>query len=226
MRSMAGYVVMLSAGMDSALNLLLSLEKGEVVTALTVDYGQRAALREVERSAEICRRYGVDHRVLEIPWLGDISGSALVDGGVLGGVHPVEGKPGEGIDSLWIPNRNGLFANVGACFAEALGAHFVVMGLNAEEAEEFPDNTREFVECINCAFAYSTRGKVELVSHTLLWDKERIAKELTARNFDFSLLWPCYNGGKKICGKCPSCLRFVRAAEKTGILYQIRSLFE
>lgn len=216
------YVVLLSGGMDSVLNLLISRELGEVALALTVDYGQRAAVREVERSSELCRRVGVRHNVLDLTWLGVISGSALTwrdrdrhDPAI----HA------DAVDSLWVPNRNGLLANVGACYAEALGAQYVVMGLNSEEAEVFPDNTRGFVEAINLSLAFSTLSKVRLVSHTLDWDKERIIKELLARDFDFCLLWSCYNGGSRMCGKCPSCLRLLRSAEKTGIISQIETLF-
>ena len=41
------------------------------------------------------------------------------------------------------PNRNGGFLNVAASFAEKLGAGSVVVGFNREEAETFPDNTRD-----------------------------------------------------------------------------------
>lgn len=219
------HVVMLSAGMDSVLNLLLSLERGEVVLALTVDYGQRAAAREIERSKEICRRLGVDHRVLEFPWLGEISGAALIVSGGPGEPSWARGSTSEEVDALWIPNRNGLFANVGACFAEALDARFVVMGLNAEEGEIFPDNSIHFLDSVNKALEISTRKSIELVSYTVDWDKERIARELAARGFDFSLLWSCYNGGKEMCGECPSCKRLIASAKRAGIYFHINGMF-
>ncbi|RYD04479.1 hypothetical protein N752_13990 [Desulforamulus aquiferis] len=35
--------------------------------------------------------------------------------------------------AVWVPNRNGLFVNIGACFAESLGCELVVAGFNREE---------------------------------------------------------------------------------------------
>ncbi len=216
------YVVLLSGGMDSSLNLLMSRESGEVALALTVDYGQRAAAREVERSQELCRRLGVPHQVLRFEWLREISRSVLTRGFTDRRDPPIHV---DAVDSLWIPNRNGLLANVGACYAEALGARYVVMGLNSEEAEIFPDNTSYFMEAANRLFSLSTLSKVRLISHTLEWDKVRILRELMNRGFDFRLLWSCYNGWERMCGECPSCLRLLRAAENIGILSQVEPLF-
>ncbi len=47
-------VVLLSAGLDSTTNLWMALDQGiDVRLVLTANYGQRAAVREIERSAKI-----------------------------------------------------------------------------------------------------------------------------------------------------------------------------
>ncbi len=223
-------VVMLSAGLDSAVNFLLALEEGGVAAAVTVDYGQRAAMREVERAGRLCAARGVRHLVLEARWLGELSRDALttageplpeVDVSALGN----EAAMRETARAVWVPNRNGLLAAMGACVAEALGARWVVMGLNAEEAATFPDNSRAFVEETNRALRYSTRAGIGLRSFTVDWDKMDILREALARELDFGLIWACYNGGTAMCGHCESCARLLGAAAGLGVRERLAGFF-
>jgi 7-cyano-7-deazaguanine synthase len=228
---MADNLVLLSSGLDSAVNLLVALEEGGVGAAVTVDYGQRAACREVEKAADLCRRYQVRHIVLEASWLGEICGGALA----AGEEPPPIIKPGEldddaltrsSMKEVWVPNRNGLLANMGACLAEAMGLPWVVMGLNAEEGATFPDNSPHFMQEANRLFAYSTLSKIRLRSFTMDWDKVDIMRAAVECDLDFHLLWPCYNGETLMCGTCESCARFKRAAMNLGVMDRLRGLFE
>ena len=223
-------VVLLSAGLDSTVNLLIALDEGGVEAAVTVDYGQRAAVRETEMAGSLCTSHGVRHLVLEARWLGEISTDALTSAGSapprvetasLEDPELMRGTAG----AVWVPNRNGLLAAMGACVAEALGARWVVMGLNAEEAATFPDNSDAFVRESNRALAYSTRTGVRLRSFTVSWDKMTIMREALARDLDFSLIWSCYNGGALMCGRCESCARLLRAARELGEAGRLSGLF-
>jgi len=227
---MAHNLVLLSSGLDSAVNLLMALEEGGVGAAVTVDYGQRAARREVEKAAEMCRRYQVRHIVLEALWLGEISDGALT---TKEGLPPIM-EPAEldgdaltqaSMKEVWVPNRNGLLANIGACLAEAMELPWVVMGLNAEEGATFPDNSPGFVKEINRLFAYSTLSGVRLRSFTMDWDKVDMMRAAIQRDLDFHLLWPCYNGETLMCGTCESCARFKRAALNLGVMDRLQGLF-
>jgi 7-cyano-7-deazaguanine synthase len=228
---MALNLVLLSSGLDSAVNLLMAREQGGVGAAVTVDYGQRAARREVEKAADLCRRYRLRHIVLEASWLGEISGGALTTGKEI----PPSIEPG-GLDDdastrasmreVWVPNRNGLLANMGACLAEAMELPWVVMGLNAEEGATFPDNSPGFVREVNRLFAYSTLSGVRLRSFTMDWDKVNMMRAAIQRDLDFHLLWPCYNGETLMCGTCESCARFKRAALNLGIIDRLQGLFK
>ena len=71
-------VVLLSGGLDSAVNLKRALDETGVAVALTFDYGQRAARKEAAAAALMCRELGVAHRLIELPWLAEICGTALV----------------------------------------------------------------------------------------------------------------------------------------------------
>jgi 7-cyano-7-deazaguanine synthase len=223
-------LVLLSSGLDSAVNLLMALEEGGVGAAVTVDYGQRASRREIERASGLCRRYDVTHIVLEALWLGEVSSGALTAGVELPSFEERgDLDDGERISAsmkeVWVPNRNGLLANMGACLAEAMKLPWVVMGLNAEEGVTFSDNSPGFVREINRLFSYSTLSGVGLRSFTIEWDKVGIMREGIERDLDFRLLWSCYNGGTLMCGTCESCARFKRAAQNLGVTDRLQGLF-
>ena len=228
---MSHNLVLLSSGLDSAVNLLIALEQGGVEAAVTVDYGQRAARRELEKAADLCRRYQVRHIVLEALWLGGASGGTLTAGkGIPPSVEAGELNDHAAAEAsmreVWVPNRNGLLANMGACLAEAMELPWIVMGLNAEEGATFPDNSPGFVREVNRLFAYSTLTGVRLRSFTMDWDKVDIMRAAIERDLDFHLLWPCYNGETLMCGTCESCARFKRAALNLGVIDRLHGLFE
>ena len=54
-------VVLLSGGLDSAVNLKQALDETGVALALTFDYGQRAAAREAAAAALMCRELDLHH---------------------------------------------------------------------------------------------------------------------------------------------------------------------
>jgi 7-cyano-7-deazaguanine synthase len=223
-------LVLLSAGMDSAVNLLIALERGGVGAAVTVDYGQRAAPREVEKARALCGLYGVRHVVLGATWLGGLSQDALttpqvplpvIESDRLGDAALME----DAMRAVWVPNRNGLVVNMGACVAEAAGLEWVVMGLNAEEGSTFPDNSPGFVREVNRALGYSTLSRVRLRSFTLKWDKMGVMREAIVRELDFRNIWSCYNGGELMCGSCESCARLLASAQALRCSSRLKGLF-
>ncbi|HZE96540.1 MAG TPA: 7-cyano-7-deazaguanine synthase, partial [Planctomycetota bacterium] len=150
-------VAILSGGLDSTVSLAAATRKMKVVLAITFDYGQRAAKRERDASTKIAKHYKVPHRVLAIPWLADLTSTALVNRRA---ALPVNEMSVRSAKAVWVPNRNGVFIEVAAAVAEALGADTVLAGFNREEAATFPDNSREYLAAINGALRYSTRSRV------------------------------------------------------------------
>ncbi len=216
-------IVLLSGGLDSAVSLAYALKETDVFLCITFDYGQRAAKRENLAAAALAGHYKLRHKIIELPFLKEITGSALV-------AHdkelPEPGKVGltdlnlsrEAAASVWVPNRNGLFINIAAAFAEAFQCDQVITGFNCEEAVTFPDNSLEFVNATTSALSYSTLNKVKVISYTQRLDKVDIIKLGMKLGVPFQYIWSCYRGGDKMCGRCESCLRFGLAAKEAGLL--------
>ncbi len=215
-------IVLLSGGLDSTVNLKQARDEDGVALALTFDYGQRAAAREAACARFMCQQLQVPFRLLQLPWLADICATALVNRRV----SVVEVRPeqldqpavtsGETARAVWVPNRNGVFANIGAAFAESLSADSVVAGFNAEEAMTFPDNSPSFVAATNACLRLSTRTGVRLLSYTQHLEKADIVRLGRRIGAPIPSIWSCYLGQAEHCGRCESCARLERALRQAG----------
>jgi len=215
-------IVLLSGGLDSAVNLKRADDDTGVALALTFDYGQRAAARENAAAAAMCRRMALPHCLVRLPWMASLRASALTNPAA--DLPPVTAQQldqprvtsGQTARAVWVPNRNGAFIAIAAAYAEALEADRVVVGFNAEEAATFADNSPEFVAATNRALQYSTRSRVQVVSYTQHLQKVdivRLGREIGA---PIDLVWSCYQGGDEHCGQCESCARLERALRAAG----------
>lgn len=216
-------LVLLSSGLDSTVNLYAAVKKYQVVKVLTFDYGQRAAKREIQKSRQICKLLRLNHQVVKVDLFKDFGKSSLINkkmkipikGQVRIGNHKQSLKTAS---SVWVPNRNGVFLNIAAAFADAYEVEYVVPGFNREEATTFPDNSKSYLQQLTKAFQFSTQNKVVAKCFTIDMDKTQIVKWGEKMNIDWNLTWPCYFSGKNRCGQCESCLRAKNAFEKNKIL--------
>lgn len=208
-------VVLLSGGLDSVANLFFTREFDEPVLAITADYGQKAAVKEIQASKKLCELWDVRHEVLNLKWMA--GGSALTDSASIPTLQRDQLDDRnialQTAKAVWVPNRNGVLANVAASYAEKLGCSRVVLGFNAEEAATFPDNTEQYLNKLTEAFNFSTLSKVQAFSYTTHWDKKKIVAELKklTPEFPFQNIWSCYRGEETACRQCESCQRFARA---------------
>lgn len=222
-------IALLSGGLDSSVAAALARHELEVVLALTFDYGQRAGARERASAAAFCRRHALEHRVLELPWLARATRTALVDRSLpIPEVAPASLEEGaaERAAAVWVPNRNGLFVAIAAAIAEGEGMGAIIAGFNAEEAATFPDNGQPFIDATNRALALSTRNAVQLLAPTGGMMKTNIARRFVDLALDPDDLWCCYEGGERMCGRCESCARTIRAFRAIGAFERIRHRFD
>ncbi len=222
-------ITLLSSGLDSTVATRIAIDSHDIVLALTFDYGQRAAKKEIDSAAALCKLLGVDHKVIELPWLKSETKTALVDTSCGVPEPELEELDSAGSDmasQVWVPNRNGLLVSIAASYAEARGASFIIAGFNIEEARTFPDNSKEFVEKFNETLKFSTLKDVELIGPTIDMTKGEIAKIFLEYDIPLDLFWCCYHGGDKLCGRCESCLRTIRAFKGTAAWKNFKGRFE
>ncbi|MFY9324070.1 MAG: 7-cyano-7-deazaguanine synthase QueC [Syntrophomonadaceae bacterium] len=197
-------VALLSGGLDSVVSMLLASKEVEIVLAITVDYGQRAAKQEIAASQRIAHDMGIPHKVICLPFMMELNSDLL--------------KPDNScIVNPWVPNRNGLLISLAACLAENLGAQMVICGFNREEAAIFPDNSSSFIEAVNSALSYSTRNHVFAKSFVQNMTKEDIVRQALLLDVNLDSLWSCYQDGDEPCGGCSSCITNQDAFRKVGI---------
>jgi 7-cyano-7-deazaguanine synthase len=209
-------VVLLSGGLDSAVNLAAAAKEGKARLAVTMRYGQRAESRELEAAEALSAHYAIPWVSADVVWLGSVNGTALTrSGGPLPAPslqeldQPCQAEAN--MKAVWVANRNGVFLNIAAAYAEAMGEKEVLVGFNREEAASFPDNSSDYLSALNRALSFSTLNKVRAGSYTLHWDKSRIMAEALRLELPLALVWSCYESGPERCWTCESCKRTERA---------------
>lgn len=216
-------VILLSGGLDSAYNLWKAKAEGvDIRLALTFDYGQRASNREISTAKALTKKLNINQQVVEITWFSSFTTSSLVNRSAA--VPVAEEVSVDDFDQstktaarVWVPNRNGIFLNIAAGFAEGLGAEAVIPGFNKEEAATFPDNSQAFQDALEKSFKFSTATAVRVFSYSTSLNKTEIVREGRTLGLPFGELWPCYFANEKICGQCESCLRFKRALHENAL---------
>ncbi|MBI4752815.1 7-cyano-7-deazaguanine synthase QueC [Candidatus Desantisbacteria bacterium] len=217
---------LLSGGLDSIAATAIATQKTTVLLGITIDYGQRARKQEIESASRVCKYLGIPHRKITIDWLGQTGSAILQQGKDIPEFSFEKSDPIQTAKAVWVPNRNGVFINIAASLAEEMNADVIVVGFNKEEAETFPDNSMEFVQAVNQSLAFSTLKKVQVISFTQGMNKKEIVELGQQLAAPFHLLWSCYLGGDKMCGKCESCQRCMRAFKSAGCWEIIKGRFE
>lgn len=223
-------VLLLSGGLDSVVSLALLKNEYRDIIALTFNYGQKSFIAEKESSAKIAKYYNLKHEIVHLDWLSNISTSALNNDN---DVPMLTKSDLNSIDvtlnsskSVWVPNRNGLFVNIAACYAEALGHDSIIIGANKEEAATFKDNSIDFINAVNFSLKNSTNSLIEIVAPLVQLSKTEIIKKAIELKVPFEFIHSCYSSNEKHCGKCESCLRLLRALEENSALDIIKMIFD
>lgn len=222
-------LILLSGGLDSLVSLALAKEEYNIKLALTFDYGQKSVEREIFASKKICEYYKIEHKIIKLDWLKEITQTSLVSDKEI----PLTSLEDLGSDefvnksaaSVWVPNRNGAFLNIAASFADSFGYDYIIFGANKEEGSTFPDNTQEFIDRINFAFEYSTQKKPKAYAPLINLTKNDIVRVAVDYSVPLELTRSCYSTKERHCGNCESCVRLKSALEDNRCEKFIRELF-
>ena len=211
-------VVLFSGGLDSTTLLYYAKDNGFKVNCLIFDYGQRHR-REIRQAKEIARETKSDFKVVRIslPW----KGSSLLDKTLkLPRRKKIDPRQ---IPSTYVPARNIIFLSFAASYAEAIGARAIFIGANAIDYSGYPDCRPEFFksyqEALKRGQKSGVQGKpIRIYAPFLYKTKAQIIRLAMRLNVPYQLTWSCYNGGRRPCGKCDSCLLRRRGFEEAGVI--------
>ena len=213
-------LIILSGGLDSYIALDIASSEYEIKLALNFDYGQKAFKEENEASKKIAVKYNIDLKTIELPFLKDISDNALTND---------SNNDFSEFEQLWIPNRNGLFLNIAGCFCDKFNIEKIIMGLNFEEAQDFSDNSVEFIKSANKFLHYSTKNHCEIIAPCSNMTKTDIVNYAIDKKLPLNIIKSCYDNinhsKKKHCGKCMSCKLLYNAIMKSKKPELIKDIF-
>ncbi len=170
-------LVLLSGGIDSAACVDFYQSQGSDVSALYVDYGQAAELKERPSAEAVAHHFDIPLQIL-----------------ICHGAHSKEG--GE------IQGRNAFFAFTGLMeWGKTSG--LIVTGIHA--GTEYGDCSPRFVELVNSLFEVYSMGQVCFAAPFLEWHKADVWEYSKQRRVPEDLTYSCEIGLTQPCGRCVSC---------------------
>lgn len=213
---MKNKVIILSGGLDSTVLLYHIVEKfgKERVKAITFDYNQRHSV-EIEQAKKSCEKLGVNHIIIPIGFLSQLSDSSLVDKSVdVATGHYAS----ENMKNTVVPNRNMILLSIASAYAMGkANADEIYYGAHSGDHTIYPDCRPEFIYNLSRAIEIADWNVVTLEAPFSNIDKSDIVKRGMELGVDFSLTHTCYNGTRPACGVCGSCNERLEAFEKNNI---------
>ena len=213
-------VVLLSGGLDSYTAAAIAKRQRFTLFALTIHYGQRHA-REIEAARAVARALGIERHLEMDLDLRAIGGSSLTSGEPVPRGRDLDAST---IPSTYVPARNTIFLSLALGWAETLGAHDIVIGVNALDYSGYPYCRPEFVAAFERVANLGTRAGVEGTRfrvHTPLitLSKADIIRRGAELALDYGLTHSCYDpeADGRPCGACDSCRLRAKGFHEAGM---------
>jgi len=206
-------VLLLSGGLDSYTAGAIAKSEGFRLYALTVRYGQRH-VQELDASRAVGRALGVERHVELDVDLSVFGGSSLTSDIPIPKDRAVDA---DDIPSTYVPARNTVLLSLALGWAEVLGAHDIVIGVNALDYSGYPDCRPEYVEAFERLASLATARGVQGERFRIHAPLQHLSKADIIRRglslgLDYGITHSCYDPGPDghVCGHCDSCV--IRAA--------------
>jgi len=192
-----GTVVLLSGGIESS-TLLHQEAAARIVYPLFVDYGQRAARREVAAADAQTASLGLSLKSLDMSRVGE-------------GFR--EGR--ERSLHVPLPHRNLPILALALSYAAQVGAARISLALNADDLQTYRSAGRAFMQAFRALAA--TLEPVEVVTPLEDLSKAQIIREGYKLDVDYAQTYSCLLGYPLQCGACPQCRKRRAAFTAAGL---------
>jgi 7-cyano-7-deazaguanine synthase len=128
------------------------------------------------------------------------------------------------IPSTYVPARNTIFLSLALGWAEVLGAHDIVIGVNALDYSGYPDCRPEFISAFERLATLGTRAGVEggryrVRTPLITLSKADIIRRGLELGLDYRLTHSCYDPAAdgRPCGRCDSCVLRAKGFREAGV---------
>lgn len=217
-------LVLFSGGVDSTTCLGMAVEKygEENVIALSIAYGQKHS-REMLSAKRIAEYYGVEHLSLDLSEIFAYSDCSLLQHSgqevpqetYAEQLKKTEGKP----VPTYVPFRNGLFLVSAASVALSKECEVLYYGAHADDAagDAYPDCSKDFHQSMADAIWIGSGKQLRIEAPFVGMTKAEIVRTGLNIQVPYQLTWSCYEGGKKPCGVCGTCIDRAEAFRMNGL---------
>jgi 7-cyano-7-deazaguanine synthase len=205
-------LIVLSGGLDST--TMLYEYQFRIGMALSFHYGSNHNDRELEFAKLHCKRLGIPHMVIRLPFIKQFFHSSLLSGA---DAIPEGNYDEENMKSTVVPFRNGIMLSIAAGIAENNKLQYVMLANHSGDHTIYPDCRPEFVDSMSKAISAGTYEHLTILAPYTNITKTDIAVRGKRLGVDYARTWSCYKGGEKHCGTCGTCTERRQALKEAGI---------
>lgn len=207
-------IVVLSGGLDSTIALWTSIRRSEVITALTIDYGQQN-VREIGAAQAVVEHYRRDAARLRL--MGQKAPELHHEVIEIMSVDRAMRSPGSSMrtDMDSMPNRNTIFASIAVGIAISRDAELVVLGFHATNGDQ--QEYRRFIEVSQYHTTATTKTGITIVAPFVDLPKSSVVALGQTLMAPMHLTWSCSTSGIRHCGTCGSCIDRRSAFQIAGV---------
>ena len=193
-------LVILSGGQDSTSCLFWAIKKYKQVTAIGFDYGQRH-IAELDCAKEICKKADIKFDILSLKYPKELSPNSLT--------NDIPLETSSTVPNSLVEGRNMLFLTYAAIYAKARDINTIIIGVSQTDFSGYPDCRDIFIKSCNVTLNLAFDYNFFIETPLMLLDKSQVwalSDKLGVMDIIKHETLTCYNGIKKGCGECPSCL--------------------
>lgn len=205
-------IIIVSGGLDS---ITLLYDKQETIElAISFDYGQNHAEKEIPFAAYHCNKLGISHIVIPLRFMQSYFKSSLIEGSdKIPDGHYAE----DNMKSTVVPFRNGIMLSIAVGIAESHNLNRIYIANHGGDHTIYPDCRPEFISSMNRAATTGTFNNTCIEAAYTNMSKADIVRRGLSLGIDYSKTWSCYKNGEHQCGKCGTCVERREAFKVVGV---------